>query len=228
MLSMKSRPVSQVAFARKEKPLKLVVLGANGGTGQHVVATALEAGMEVTAVVRAESKRPKTQHAKLKTVVGNPCDPAFLKTVLRGQDAVISTLGGRAPTKEATAVYYRSANAITEAAWETGVKRVLVTSTALLFPDQKLLGQVLRFLVPNVVRSADRMEYVLQSSGLAWTSARAGFLNDRHGTAYRAEKDALPKNGTAVSRRALARFLIDALENPETKGAAYGVARASA
>lgn len=208
--------------------MKLVVLGANGGTGQHVLRAALEDGMTVTAIVRSEGKRPKIDHPNLKTVVGDPCDPAFLKTVLRGQDALISTLGGRAPTKSATSVYYRSADAIVEAAWDTGLKRVLVTSTALLFPEQTLLGTLLQYLVPNVVRSADKMEKVLQSSGLNWTAARAGFLNDAREATYRAAKGALPKDGTAVPRLALARFLVDAVQNPETNYAAYGVSHAAA
>jgi uncharacterized protein YbjT (DUF2867 family) len=208
--------------------MKLVVLGANGGTGQHVLRAALADGMTVTAVVRSDSKRPKIQHPNLKTVVGDPCDPAFLKTILRGQDALISTLGGPAPTKAATSVYYRSADAIVEAAWDTGLRRVLVTSTALLFPEQTMLGTLLRYLVPNVVRSADRMEKVLKNSGLTWTAARAGFLNDACEPTYRAAKGALPKDGTVVPRLALARFLVDAVNNPETNCAAYGISQASA
>ena len=207
--------------------MKLVVLGANGGTGRHVLNAALEDGMFVTAVVRSDSKRPKVQHPNLKTVIGDPCDPTFLKTVLSGQDALISTLGGRAPTKSATSVYYRSVDAIVEAAWDTGLKRVVVTSTALLFPEQTMLGTLLRYLVPNVVRSAARMETVLKASGLGWTSARAGFLNDAREPKYRAEKGTLPKDGIAVPRLALARFLVDAVQNPETNCAAYGVSRAA-
>lgn len=208
--------------------MKLVILGANGGTGRLVLRAALERGMEVTAVVRADHKRPRVQHPNARTCVGDPCDPAFLKTVLRGQDALISTLGGRAPTRAATSVYYRSAEAIVEAAGETGLTRVLVTSTALLFAEQTWLGQVLRHLVPHVVRSADRMEQILKTSRLTWTSARAGFLNDADETTYRATKGALPRDGTAVPRLALARFLVDALENPDTNCAAYGVSKAAA
>ena len=209
----------------KGSVMKLVVLGANGRTGHHVLEAALEQGMEVTAVVRTASKKPRLQHPKLKTVVGDPCDVGFLKTVLLGQDALISALGGRAPTKRATSVYFRSVSAIADAAWDVGLKRVVVTSTALLFQDQSFLGTLLRAIVPNVVRSASKMETILQGSGLSWTSARAGFLNDASEDRYRAEKGALPTDGTSVSRRALARFLIDALENPETSCAAYGVSR---
>ena len=54
-----------------------------------------------------------------------------------------------------------------------------------------------------------------------------GVLNDAREAAYRAAKGALPENGTAVPRRALARFLVDAVDNPETNCAAYGVSHAA-
>ncbi|MEM9269336.1 MAG: NAD(P)-binding oxidoreductase [Pseudomonadota bacterium] len=208
--------------------MKLIVLGANGRTGQHVVELALERGMEVTAVVRSTAKTPPLRHERLSVEVGDPCDPAFLKGVLRGQDALISTLGGRRPTKAATAIYPRSAEAIVEAAWDTGLNRVLVTSTALLFREQTVLGDVLRFVVPNIVSSAGQMEETLKSSGLNWTSARPGFLKDTEQTTYRARKDRLAEKGTSVSRLALASFLLDAIDQPETKGAAFGVSQMAA
>lgn len=208
--------------------MKLVILGANGRTGKLVLRAALEKGMDVTAVVRSAGKKPAFAHERLTVAVGDPCDKDFLKRVLRGQDAVISALGGRRPTKAATSVYYRSADALVEAAWENGLKRVLVTSTALLFREQTAMGKILRLLVPNVVRSATRMEETLKTSGLIWTSARPGFLNDSHDMAYRAQKGSLPKNGTSVSRQALATFLIDAIENPHAGCAAFGVSKAVA
>lgn len=208
--------------------MKLVVLGANGRTGQHVLQAALEKGLDVTAVVRSADKSPRIQHERLAVVVGDPCAPAFLRSVLRGQDVVISALGGRRPTKAATSVYYRSTDAIAEAARETGLQRVLTTSTALLFRKQKVIGKILRVLVPNIVRSATRMERILETSGLIWTSARPGFLNDANEAVYCAEKGGLPKHGTSISRRALAAFLIDSIDNPETYGAAFGVSNATA
>ena len=207
--------------------MKLVLLGANGRTGKLVVEAALAKDIDVTAVVRSADKAPDLQHPRLQKVVGDPCDPVFLASVFRDHDAVISALGSRLPTKTGTSVYYRSAKAIVEAASVAGLKRVLVTSTALLFPDQTLLGRVLRLVVPNVVRSASRMEDILKRSGLDWTSARPGFLYDASVATYRAQREALPENGTAVSRLALAHFLVDALEDPKTKDAAYGVSQTS-
>ena len=184
--------------------------------------------MDVTAVVRSADKAPETRHDRLTVVVGDPCDPSFLRTVFRGQDAVISALGGRRPTKAATSVYYRSVESMVEAAWETGLKRVLVTSTALLFREQTVTGRILRLLVPNIVRSATRMEDALRTSTLNWTSARPGFLNDGNEIRYRALKGRLSKDGTSVPRLALAAFLIDALEDPETERSVYGVSKARA
>ena len=80
----------------------------------------------MTAVVRSAAKSPSLTHTRLKVVIGDPCEPKFLTNVFRGQDAVISTLGGRSPTKRATSVYPSSADAIVEAAWATGLKKVVV------------------------------------------------------------------------------------------------------
>lgn len=208
--------------------MKLVVLGANGRTGKHVLQAALEKDMDVTAVVRSADKCLGIQHERLRFAVGDPSDPTFLKQVLRGQDAVVSTLGGRRPTRAATAIYYRSAEAILEAAWETGLKRVLVTSTALLFHEQTQIGRFLRLIFPNVIRSAARMEEIFETSGLNWTTVRSGFLNDTDNACYMATKAGPAKGGTSVSRRALAQFLIDAIDDPAAFGAAFGVTSVAA
>ena len=141
--------------------MNLVVLGANGRTGEHVIRVALERGLNVTAVVRSIEKEPTIKNDRLAVKVGDPCDPKFLADVFRGQNAVISTLGGRSPAKAATSVYYRSAEAIAEAAWDSGLDRVLVISTALLFPARTLLEKILSLIVRHTVASATRMENML-------------------------------------------------------------------
>lgn len=205
--------------------MKLVVLGANGRTGLLVIKTALERGMDVTAVIRTADRQPGMSHDRLTVVVGNPCDPAFLNEVFRNQEVVVSTLGGRRPTKAATSVYFRSAMAIAEAAREVGLKRVLVTSTALLFPAQTLMEKILRFLVPNVLRSAAQMERILGAAKLDLTVARVGFLTNDQVDTYRAEIGRLPAVGTSVSRLALANFLLDGVEKPDAQFSTFGVSR---
>ncbi|MEH6741073.1 MAG: NAD(P)H-binding protein [Sulfitobacter sp.] len=203
--------------------MKLVVLGANGRTGRLVVREALHRGETVTAVVRSDAKRPMINHDLLNVVVGDPCDPKFLSQVFRDQDAVISTLGGRMPTKKATSIYWMSADAITEAAWDAGLKKVAVTSSALLFPPKRLIDRFLAAIVRNVVHSANRMEQTLEKTNLDIVVARCGFLTDADETTYRAERGSLPEGGSSISRMSLAQFLVDAIQKPSSGHQVYGV-----
>jgi putative NADH-flavin reductase len=211
-----------------DQAMKLVVLGANGRTGRLVVQAALERRMDVVAVVRSADKTPAIHHKRLTILIGDPCDPAFLTGAFKDQDAVISTLGGRRPTKSATAIYFRSADAIVKATQGASIKRVVVTSSALLFPTGRFLDKLLRLVVPNIVRSATRMEAILRASQVHWTVARCGFLNDDQTSAYRAELGSLPENGSAVSRAALAAFLLDSIEQPDAKRGIFGVSKPQA
>lgn len=203
--------------------MKITVLGANGRTGSQLVRLALERAADVTAVVRSEDKFLDLEDDNLTTMFGDPCDPKFLSRAFCGKDVVVSTLGGRIPTKAATSIYYRSADAIVEAARDTGLERVLVTSTALLFPPRSLLERILPVIVRHTVQSARQMEQTLAGADLSWTIARCGFLTDKDEHRYRAEIDRLPRNGSSVSRKGLASFLIDAIEQPDANCQVFGV-----
>lgn len=195
--------------------MNIDVLGANGRTEQHEVQFALARGMNVTAIVRSEDKSPVIESDKLTTAVGDPCDPFFLAEIFQGKDAVISTLGGRIPTRKATSIYYRAAQAIVDAALKTGLKRILVTSTALLFPPRTLSDRILPLIVRHTAQSAKRMEKILKEVELDWTFTRCGFLTDNDKSAYRTEVDRLPEKGSSVSRADLVNFLIDAINDPK-------------
>ncbi|MGW7192485.1 NAD(P)-dependent oxidoreductase, partial [Streptomyces sp. NPDC054838] len=74
--------------------MKLTVFGATGGVGTEVVRQALDAGHEVTAVVRDPARLPVPAHERLRVaVVPDLTDEEALVPVLTGQSAVISALG---------------------------------------------------------------------------------------------------------------------------------------
>lgn len=87
--------------------MKLTIFGATGRIGGHVVRQALEAGHEVTAVVR-DSTRLGISHPAL-TVVTIPdmTNPGDLQAALSGSDAAISGIGPR--TRSDVAVASRNA-----------------------------------------------------------------------------------------------------------------------
>lgn len=203
--------------------MKLVVLGANGRTGRLVVQEALAAGDTITAVVRSDDKRLGIRHSNLRVAVGDPCDPTFLVTIFEGQDAVVSALGGRSPTRRATSIYWKSADAIADAAVTSGLRKIAVTSSALLFPRKRLADRLLAALVPNVVQSAARMEETLQRTSRDVIIVRCGFLTNSDERRYRAELGSLPRDGSTVPRLSLARFLVDTIHETSAGNQVYGV-----
>lgn len=207
--------LAQVPQTRFPMSKTMLLLGANGRTGRQVLRRALEQGHTVTALVRAADRLADVAHERLTVAVGSATDPAVLTRLLPGHDVVISTLGPRLPTRAACAVYPDSAAAMVQAMEGSGVRRLLVTSSALLFPERTALARVLCWLVPSIVRGAERMEHIIQDSSLDWTIVRTGFLDDGDGSAHRLEVGALPPEPVAVSRAAVAGYLLSQVASDE-------------
>jgi len=72
--------------------LRILVIGATGGTGRELVRQALELGHEVTALVRNPA-RLKIDNPNLRIVKGNVLDYAAVESAMRGQNAVLCALG---------------------------------------------------------------------------------------------------------------------------------------
>ena len=75
-------------------PLRVLVVGATGGTGRELVQQALAQGHQVTAFVRDPS-RLQIEHSNLRMAKGDVLDYATVESAMRGQDAVLSALGHR-------------------------------------------------------------------------------------------------------------------------------------
>lgn len=73
--------------------MKLTVVAATGGVGRHVLEQAVDAGHDVTAVVR----NPAGLTRPVRTVVADLAvpDAAVLESAVAGADAVLSGLGPR-------------------------------------------------------------------------------------------------------------------------------------
>ena len=101
--------------------MKLVILGANGGTGKELVKLAIGDGHTVTAVTR--NPRAFSEVKGVKAVKADVTKGAELAEVFRGQDAVLSTLGNN---NAKLRLIERSSEAIVSAMQATGVKRLAV------------------------------------------------------------------------------------------------------
>jgi putative NADH-flavin reductase len=205
--------------------MKLIVLGATGGTGLEIVRKAVERGHSVTAFVRSmERLRPLGNCITVKQ--GDLLDSGELAEAIRGHDAVLSGFGPRLPIAKADEdLLHRFALALTRAMQVAGVRRVVVESTAFLFRDSIVPPTYLvgRLFFPSVVMDAAAMERVLGESGLDWTIVRPPQLTDKPFTGkYRVREGHLPRFGFKISRADVADCFVKTVEDSGAIGKVLG------
>ena len=93
-----------------------------------------------------------------------------------------------------------------------GVKRLVVVSAALLFPDRRLSFRFFRWFIRHHVHDLVAMEAVVRATHFDWTIARPPRLVTVPGESYRCERDALPAGAWSMSFRAVAAFLLDSVD----------------
>ena len=194
--------------------MKLVVLGATGGTGLEIVRRALECGHSVTAFVRSPDRLRPFQD-RITVTRGDLLNSAELEQVLKGHDAVLSGFGPRVPISKADAhLLEQFAVALTSAMQWAGVRRVVIESVAFLFKDSVLPPAYLlgRLFFPGTIADASRMEQVFANSDLDWTLVRPPQLTDKPYTGkYRVREGHLPPFGLKISRADAADCMIRVL-----------------
>jgi putative NADH-flavin reductase len=206
--------------------MKILVLGATGGTGLQIVSQAIERGHSVTAFVRAPDAL-KRFGDRVTVIQGELLNSSELQRVIEGHDAVLSGFGPRLPISKAdTTLLQRFAAALSRGMLQAGVRRVVVESSAFLFKDSiipptYLIGSL---FFPDLVRDATEMENTLRKSNLDWTIVRPPRLTDKpHTGKYRVQEEHLPRFGFSISRADVADYMISAGENHASIGKIIGV-----
>jgi putative NADH-flavin reductase len=193
--------------------MRLFILGANGKTGTQLVDLALARGHEVTAFVRSPGKITR-RHPRLEVRRGDPHRVDELASALPGHDVVLSALGVRPPQAFRPHTLVQECAASTVAAMtRAGVKRLVLVSVAVLFPLKGLRFAFFRRLLTHVMRDLGAAEQIVRATPLDWTIARPPRLIETSAEAYRSTRDALPAGGFSMSFRAVAAFILDAVEH---------------
>ena len=201
--------------------MKLFVMGATGRTGQEVVQQALARDHHVTGFVRSpENVRLKNE--RLTVLKGNVMDENELFRAMQNHDAVVSTLGPREVFKPSS-MLHDSALATTRAMNRSGVKRLVVLSAAAHFPG--VLNRIASFIMRNHMRDSLAMEAIVRASGLDWTIARPPRLTQEDYITYRTRENAAPRMGFSVSRKAVAAFMLEAIEQKKHFQQIVGIAK---
>jgi putative NADH-flavin reductase len=210
--------------------MKILVIGATGGTGRAVVERLLGEGHEVTAFSRSGDGLGSTS-PRLGTIRGDALQPSDVRAAVRGHDAVIVALGITenplrvrclGPRHTPIDVRSRGTRNVIAAMAEYGVRRLVVlgsygtgaTRARLRLIDRLFFALLLK---PQIEDTERQREAVVQSS-LDWVLALPVHLTD-------ASDDGMPFTSLrgdvgryAISRRSVARFLADAAVSPTFVG----------
>src|SRR5438094_5793595 len=192
--------------------MRLFILGANGKTGTQLVDLALARNHQVPAFVRSPETISR-RHTNLQVLHGDPRNVHEMARVLPGHDAVLSALGVR-PLQafRAHTLVQECAASTVGAMTKAGVKRLVLVSAAVLFPEKGLYFVFFRWLLTHVRRDLGTAEEIVRATDLEWTIARPTRLLSKPDEVYRSVRDAVPADGYSMSFRAVGAFVLDAVE----------------
>jgi putative NADH-flavin reductase len=199
--------------------MKLFVLGATGGTGRAMVASASQRGHAVTAFGRSQAPAPAA------SVQGDVNDEKALAQAMAGHDAVLFTLGPR--TLEPTTLYSTSMRATLAAMRAAQVKRLVAISRAILFPGAGgPPGAVMRWVLRHGNVDCAEMERLIVESDREWTIVRPpGLTNGRGRGRWRLAVNAMPSFGVFIARADIGTLSVELAEKGEHIRELLGVAR---
>ncbi|MFA5910301.1 MAG: SDR family oxidoreductase [Vicinamibacterales bacterium] len=198
--------------------MKVLLFGATGGTGRHVLTQALEAGHHVTVFARNPAA-VTTRHEHLRVVAGDvTAGDATLAVAVQGQDAVISALG-RGQTFNSGNLIQQSAPAIVKAMRARDVSRLIFTSALGVgesIQDAPLFMRLMiRFPLRGIYADKKAGEAHIRNSDLDWTLVQPVQLTDGGLTRHYRAGERLPLRGiVTISRADTAHFIVDQLTDP--------------
>ncbi|OLS40037.1 NAD(P)-dependent oxidoreductase [Bacillus sp. MRMR6] len=180
--------------------MNILILGATGRVGSHIVTHALNDKHQVTVLVRTLEKI-QISDKYLSIIQGNVLDKADIARAMQGVDVVISALN-----TDGTTTLSESAPLMIEAMKKEGIRRIITVGTAGIL-QSRVNPDLLRYQSSESkrksTRSAEEHEKVydrLKLSTLDWTIVCPTYLPDGSAMGqYRVERDVLPEGGSEIS-----------------------------
>ena len=168
---------------------RIVVFGATGATGSHLIKQALNAGLTVRAFVRSPDKLPADvrKNPMLEVFQGDLTDMAAIDKAIEGSDFVVSTAGDAKASKGKMMTAF-----VTQAVQSMrkyGVKRLVYQAGAFSPMPGQTLPLMLRMMRPTIGAMLGMtpmlddndavMAYLVgNASDLDWTVTRPGMIRE--------------------------------------------------
>ena len=195
--------------------MNVLILGATGSVGRHLVPQALAQGHEVTTLVRNPAKL-ETRHERLRVLQGDALDARAVDAAVQGQDAVIFALG-RSNHRKPTTMFSDATHILVTAMEKHGVKR-LVCITGIGAGDSRGHGGFWydRLIFPLITKQTyldkGRQEELIRNSSLDWIIVRpASFTNGPLRGNLRVATDLDSVTIRSISRADTAAFVLQQL-----------------
>ena len=191
--------------------MNLIVFGATGKTGRHVVRLALEQGHNVTAFTR--SGRMDGDDVNLRVAQGDIMDADSVEAAIAEQDAAIVVLGSNS-LRDKTTLSTGTRN-ILRGMKRRDVGRLIMLSAAGVgesWGQISLLARLMfRTMLRNIYADHEAQEAIVRDSVLDWTIVRAAILKDEPATGkYTASNT---EKARRINRADLADFLVKQLND---------------
>jgi nucleoside-diphosphate-sugar epimerase len=217
--------MASIAPTHLQPPLRVLVVGATGGSGRATVEALLDQGHRVTAFSRHADRLP-LRHERLVCINGDAMRPQDIDAAVRGHGAVCVTLGiaddalrVRLTGRANTALDVRSAGTrhVIDAMRRHGVRRLVVQTS---FGVGETRGKlpwttqvIFALLLKPQIADTERQEAAVRASGLDWTLIQPVNLTDGAGNGELLASPAGARRSLKVSRILVGRALADALRN---------------
>lgn len=201
--------------------MKILVLGATGPTGRHVVDVSLKQGDSVTVLVRNPAALRDLSN-RITIVQGDATSEQDVLKAMRGQDAVVSALG-RGTSLVAKELFSRAAAATIGAAKQAGVSRLVWMSSFGVggtFESASLVQKFLfRMLMHRIYSDKAIADAAIRASGLDWTLVYPSALTNGPAKGiYRADDRIEMKGVPKISRADVAAFMNQAARDRKWVG----------
>ncbi len=201
--------------------MKVIVFGATGSLGQHIVKNAIDHdhdhNHEITAFAR-HPDRLTLSGSQLKKVAGDVFDQQAVNAAIEGQDAVIIALGAGMKGR----VRETGTRNVIEAMKCAGVSRLIVLSTLGAGNSRRYLNFFWKYLMFGILlRRAmvdhERQELIVRESGLDWTIVRPAAFTDEPATGCYKHGSMMDEGELALKlpRADVAEFMLSQLEHPQ-------------
>jgi len=191
------------------KMKNVIIIGANGQTSAEIIPRLLaQDDVKLTLFLRRANRLQHLRSERVTIFEGDATNIASLKDAIRGQDIVVSTMGGMDLDVKA--------ENIVRAMKDAGVRRIIAISAGGIYDelpepfnswDKSMVAQYR----PVNLRTAE----VFEQSSLTYTVLRPVWLTDKPAEVFQLTKKGESFKGTETSRASIARCVADIVQDPE-------------